>query len=161
MSIVAISTGRRFVIVVSAVFVVVFAIIKLIFEVFQILKLRLKYFLDWVNYIEIILFIGSIIFAFVFTETVCFCPTTFQWQIGALCVFLAWIDLIILMTKFPITGIYVVMFMNIFYIFLKMAFLAILLILSFAFSFYMLFNDPQTNTVSNTFTHIITCGSGR
>ena len=147
-------------IVVCAVFVVLFAIIKLLFEVFQILKLRLKYFLDWVNYIEIILFIGSIIFAFIFTETVCYCPTAFQWQIGALCVFLAWIDLIILMTKFPITGIYVVMFMNIFYIFLKMAFLAVLLILSFAFSFYMLFHDPQINTVSNTLTHLITCNSG-
>ena len=49
----------------------------------------------------------------------------------------------IFMRKFPVTGIYVVMFMNIFYIFLKMAFLAILLILAFAFSFYMLFHDPD------------------
>ena len=137
------SLGRRGAIAVLAVLVILFAIIKLVFELFQLIKLGLKYFLDWINYIEIVLFVGSIIFAFIFTETVCFCPTNFQWQIGAVCVFLGWIDLVILMRKFPITGIYVVMFMNIFYIFLKMAFLAVLLILSFAFSFYMLFHDPR------------------
>ena len=129
------------------VIVIIFATIKLLFELFQFLKLGVKYFFDWINYLEIVLFSGSIIFAFIFA-TDCFCPTPWQWQIGALCLFLGWIDLVILMRKFPVTGIYVVMFMNIFYIFLKMAFLAVLLILAFAFSFYMLFHDPD-NILNN------------
>ena len=136
------STSRRIGIALTAVVVIFLAVVKLIFEAFQFIKLGLKYFIDWINYIEVILFSGSIVFAFIFA-TDCFCPTDFQWQIGAFCLFLGWIDLVIFLRKFPITGIYVVMFMNIFYIFLKMAFLAGLLILSFAFSFYMLFHDPR------------------
>ena len=145
--IIELNSAERIAIPVCAVIVIIFAIIKLIFEFFQLVKLGFKYFLDWINYIEIILFVGSIVFALIFFVD-CFCPHPVQWQIGALCVFLAWIDLVIVMRKFPITGIYVVMFMNIFYIFLKMAFLAALLILSFAFSFYMLFHDPRNDVLN-------------
>ena len=81
-------------------------------------------------------------FAFVFT-TKCFCPYPWQWQIGALCLFLSWIELVILIGNFPRIGIYVLMFRNISFIFVKVAFLAALLIPSFAISFYMLFYDPE------------------
>ena len=119
----------------------IFALIKLAFEFFQLLKLRHRYLLDWINYLEIILFVCSILFIFVFFND-CLCPTFWQWQIGAFAVFLAWIALVIIVRKLPLIGIYVVMFMDIFYTFWKMALLALLLILSFSFSFYMLFNDP-------------------
>lgn len=117
------------------------------FEFFQFVKFRFKYFLDWVNYLEICLFSFSIFFAAVYF-TDCFCPRNFQWQLGAIAVFLSWIDLVIIIRKFPVTGIYVVMFMNIFYIFLKLAFLAVLLILAFGLSFYMVFHNP-TNILMN------------
>lgn len=135
---------------IGAAFVIVFALLKLLFELIQLIKYRLRYFLDWVNYLEIILFLFSILFAFVFL-TDCFCPFNWQWELGAIAVFLSWIDLVIIIRKLPVTGIYVVMFMNIFYIFLKLAFLAILLILAFGFSFFMIFHNPLnllTNVVS-------------
>lgn len=131
--------------------VIIFALIKLVFEAFQLWEATYRYFLDYVNYIELVLFIGSIMFAFVYA-TDCYCPTGWQWQLGALCVFLGWIDFVIIIRKFPVTGIYVVMFMNIFIIFTKMAFLALMLILSFAFSFYMLFHQP-----SNIVNSIVSC----
>ena len=146
------SSSRLQFVAVAGAIVILFAIVKLLFEFFQLVKLSFRYFLDWVNYLEIILFSCSILFAFIYLDT-CFCPAKWQWQLGALCVFLAWIDLVIFARKLPVTGIYVVMLMNIFYIFLKLAFLAALLILSFAFSFYMLFHDPQNiinNIVSST-----------
>ena len=120
---------------------ILFAIIKLIFEFIQFVKYRIQYFIDWVNYLEILLFVFAIFFSFVYTED-CYCPHRWQWELGAIAVFLSWIDLVIFIRKLPITGIYVVMFINIFYIFLKLVFLAILLVLAFAFSFNMLFNDP-------------------
>ena len=132
---------------------IIFAAIKLIFEGFQLIKLRHRYLLDWVNYLEIMLFTFSIIFAFVFLNP-CLCPTSWQWQLGAIALFLSWISLIIIVRKLPFIGIYVVMFIDIFYTFWKMALLALLLILSFSFSFYMLFNDPTTtNGVSNHYLH--------
>ena len=126
---------------IGAAFVISFAIIKLIFEFIQFIKYRIQYFIDWVNYLEILLFVFAIFFSFVYTED-CYCPHRWQWELGAIAVFLSWIDLVIFIRKLPITGIYVVMFINIFYIFLKLVFLAILLVLAFAFSFNMLFNDP-------------------
>lgn len=140
---------------VGATFVILFAILKLIFEAIQLFKFRLQYFLDWVNYLEIILFTTSILFAFVYTEQ-CFCPRPWQWELGAIAVFFAWIDLVIFVRKLPVTGIYVVMFMNIFYILLKLAFLAVLLILAFAFSFYMIFNDPD-NVAMGIVSEILHC----
>ena len=120
---------------------ILFAIIMLIFEFIQFIKYHIQYLINWVNYLETLLFIIAILFSFVYTED-CYCPRRWQWELGAIAVFLSWIDLVIFIRKLPITGIYVVMFINIFYIFLKLVFLAILLVLAFAFSFNMLFNDP-------------------
>ena len=128
-----------------------FSVIRLLFELFQVTQLRLNYFCcRWINYMEVALFIGSILFVFVFA-TDCFCPTSWQWQIGAFCVFLAWIDLLLLFRIVPLFGIYIVMFVVILKNFLKVAVLAFFLIVSFAFPFYMLFHDPTDvdNIVSN------------
>ncbi len=122
-------------------FVILLSLISLGLEVFQMIQLRLWYLLDWINYLEVSLFIGSILFVFVFTNK-CLCPASWQWQIGALCVFLAWIDLILLVRIVPVFGIYVVMFIAIVKNFLGVAVLAVFLVMSFGFPFYMLFHDP-------------------
>lgn len=121
------------------------ALVRLLFELFELFSLRFKYLLDWVNYLETSLYALSIVFVFIFLEP-CYCPREWQWQIGAFVVFLAWIDLVTRIQKLPLTGIYVLMFIDIFYSFWKMAFLSILLILSFAIPFFMLFNDPTMMT---------------
>ena len=141
--------GQRYVVIVFGVLVIMLSILRLCIELFQLIKLRLQYFLDWKNYMEFILYSGSIFFAFVFT-TECFCPKScmWQWQIGVVCVFLAWIDFILVVRLVPHIGIYVVMFEKIVKNFIRVAFFAIFLVLSFAFSFYMLFHDP-TDIVSN------------
>ena len=123
-------------------FVFLLSVISFGLEVFQLIKLRLRYFLDWINYLEVSLFIGSILFVSVFFTNKCLCPASWQWQIGALCVFLAWIDLILLVRMVPVIGIYVIMFITIVKNFLGVAFLAFFLVISFGFSFYMLFHDP-------------------
>ena len=145
--------GQRYVVVVFGVLVIMLSIVRLCFEAFQLIHLHLHYFLDWNNYMELILYCGSIFFAFIFT-TECFCPKSWQWQIGAVCVFLAWIDMISVLQMFPFIGIYVVMFEAIVKNFIKVAVLAIFLVLSFAFSFYMLFNVPTDSTIVSNYTVI-------
>ena len=125
----------------SAAIVILFSIIRLCAEAFQLIQLKLRYFFDWVNWIECLLFSLAIIFAWVF-NTQCLCPLRWQWQIGAIAVFLAWIDLIIIFRKLPLTGIFVVMFLDIFYTFLKMIILSFLLVIAFSLSFYMAFFVP-------------------
>lgn len=96
------SVNRIFLIVAGSVVIVV-ALIRLMFEAFQFINLKAYYIFDWVNWIEVILFLCSILFVSVF-NTDCLCPTRWQWQLGCIAVFLTWIDLIIFIRKLPLTG---------------------------------------------------------
>ena len=128
--------------------VIFFALCRLLLEFSQLVVHRLSYITDWVNWMEIALFLCSIIFVWIF-NTQCQCPYNWQWQIGAVAIFLAWLSLIIFFAKFPLTGIYVLMFVKIFYTFLKMVTLSVLLVIAFALTFYMAFHEPSI-TVSKT-----------
>ena len=127
---------------VAAVVIIVLAAIRMVMEVLQMIQRRLvNYILDWVNWLEVILFILSIIFAWVF-HTRCLCEKSWQWQLGIVAVFLAWMELVVFIRKLPLVGIYVVLFIDIFKIFLKMIFLSILLVVAFGLAFYMAFFEP-------------------
>ena len=138
----------------AAVIIIIFGIVRLGMEFFQLLQIRLYYILDWVNWIEVTLFVCAIIFGWIF-HTDCLCPQEWQWQIGTIAVFLAWIDLIIFIRKLPLTGIYVVMFVDIFYTFCKMIILSLLLVIAFGIAFYMAFFEPSIG-VSDFTSHCLT-----
>ena len=128
-----------------SVFVILFSLIRLIMELFQAIQLRLvRYALSWVNWLEVLVFCSSIFFVVTFFSD-CLCPTVFQWQVGVVAIFLAWVDLIIFIRKLPGTGIYVVMFLDIFYTFCRLFFLAILLVIAFGLAFFMAFYEPNVN----------------
>ena len=91
---------------------------------------------------EIPLYLLSIVFTFVFA-TPCLCVYSWQWQIGVVAVFLGWVGLITFLQKWHMTGVYVLMFVNILGSFLKVAFLALLLVIAFALAFYMLLFEPD------------------
>ena len=137
-----ISTVRRSFLYISAVIVLLMCLVRLILEVIQ-FKIQLtRYLLDWNNWIETILYFCSIIFVWVF-HTNCLCPLSWQWQIGVVAVFLGWINLVVFISKFPLLGIYVLMFINIFKTFLKTLFLSILLLVSFGLAFYLTFTQNE------------------
>ena len=127
---------------VGAVFTIVTALLRLAIELTQLCKHPVEYLQDWVNWLEIPLYLFSIIFTFVFA-TPCLCVYHWQWQIGVIALFLGWIGLVSFLQKWPVTGIYVLMFINIIQSFLKIAFLALLLVIAFALAFYMLFFEPD------------------
>ena len=125
----------------AAVIIIAISIVKLVLEVVQFIQLRLDYVLDWVNWMEVLIFVCSIVFVWVF-HTGCLCPFDWQWQLGAVAIFLGWIDLIVFIQKFPLTGIYVLMFVNILYTFLRTVMLSFLLVIAFSLTFYMAFFEP-------------------
>ncbi len=127
---------------IAAIVIAFLALTRLMMETFQLLLRRLTYLSDWINWMENFLFASSIVFVWVF-NTDCFCTYKWQWQIGTLAVFLAWINLILFAEKIPLTGLYVVMFINIFQTFLRVIILGFLLVLAFGLAFYMLFYDPN------------------
>ena len=152
-------SGRNFLYLAPAV-VILFALCRLLVEIAQLVSLKLSYVTDWVNWMEVTLFVCSIIFVWVYTNK-CQCVLDWQWQIGVVAVFLGWIDLIIFISKFPLTGIYVLMFIKIFYTFLKMLVLTLLLVVAFGITFYMVLFDPMAtvshNELCSVFPYIVYC----
>ena len=88
---------------------------------------------------EILLLVCTTIFALAGHIGSCFCLTNATWQIGAFAVFLGWIDLVLFLKILPLTGIPINMLQNVVLTFLKLIYLPIILIVSFALPFYMLF----------------------
>ena len=127
---------------ICSIIVIFMALIRLILEAIQLILQFPHYFLDWVNWVEVLLIITSIMFVWVF-HVDCLCPLDWQWQIGVVAVFLGWIVLIIFVSKFPLTGIYVLMFVNILYTFIKVLLLSILLVVAFGLAFYLAFSQPD------------------
>ena len=88
--------------------------------------IKWKYFQSITKYMEIPLYTLSIIFVNVIHRE-CFCPSRGQWQIGTIAVFLAWIDLLLFMNKWPDLGIYINMLWRIIVNFLKVSTIALFL----------------------------------
>ena len=116
--------------------------LRLAVEIFQLCRHPLEYLLDWVNWLEIPLYLFTIFFTFVYA-TPCLCVYSWQWQFGVVAVFLGWVGLVIFLQKWPMTGVYVLMFGKILVTFMKIAFLALLLVIAFALAFYMLLFEPE------------------
>ena len=139
------SNERRSFLRFAAAIVLLFSVIRLLIESIQIVSDHVGYVTDWENWIEVGLFVASILFASGGFIQCCVCVKNWQWQLGAAAIFLAWFDLVLFMKKLPLFGVYVVMFIQIVYTFLRFMFLAFLFIVAFGLAFYMLFvqlNEP-------------------
>ena len=49
-------------------------------------QFRLKYLMDWTNWLELVLYSSTVLFVSVFRAP-CLCPQNWQWQFGILAVF--------------------------------------------------------------------------
>ena len=126
----------------TAAVVIVFAVCRLGLEGIQVVRVKMRYFVSLVNWLEIILYVFSFIFVWVFHDE-CLCPYRWQWQLGIVAVFFAWINLMIFFSKFPLTGVYVLMFTKICRTFLKILVLSLLLVIAFALTFFLIFHEPS------------------
>ena len=122
----------------SSVFIILISTLYLVVEVIQLVRRRKQYFTEGENYVQVLTFFFSIIFVAGFGNE-CWCAPPWQWQIGALALFLAWFNLVILLKDLPFTGIPINMLFNICLTFVGLVFLPVLLVVSFALPFYMLF----------------------
>ena len=150
--------GHQSFLITAAVITIVCSAIRLLFEqLLQLFKLKhlcnrdawktltcidWEYFKSPCNYIEIPMYILSIVFVSVF-QNVCLCPTHEQWQAGVIAVFFAWFDLLFFLNKWPLIGIYIEMWMKIILNFLKVAILAVFLVVAFGLASYLTFYEPH------------------
>ena len=109
-----------------------------VFELLQLIVKRLNYFNDVDNYFQLALFALTTSFIIGF-DNHCWCATTWQWQIGALAVFLSWFNVILVLRYMPHAAVPINMFLSICITFLKLIFLPAVLVLAFGMPFYMIF----------------------
>ena len=81
-------------------------------------------------------YVLTIVFVFGFVND-CWCAPAWQWQIGALAVFMSYINFILMLRGLPYLGVFINMLFNIVITFVKILYLPLLLILAFAIPFYM------------------------
>lgn len=123
----------------SAAIIIIICIYYLLSEAFHLRKRRFKAYLsDAENYFQLITYSCVIVFVFPVGHT-CWCYPSWKWQIGALAVFLTWIHNFILLKHIPRVGQPITMLFNVYVNFLTLLYLPLLLIVTFALPFYMLF----------------------
>ncbi|XP_014673121.1 PREDICTED: transient receptor potential cation channel subfamily A member 1 homolog [Priapulus caudatus] len=142
---------------VAKVAIMILAAVFVLKEVFQICAFRKRY-IALENLVEWGSFISALLLVIDFTN--CSKQTgireDWQWQLGAIAIFLAWIDLILFIQKVPQFGIYVVMFTWIFSTFCHFFVVFFLFIVAFALAFYVLlqnqlpFRDPWNSILKTT-----------
>ncbi|KAF6035906.1 hypothetical protein EB796_005782 [Bugula neritina] len=128
--------------------------LKIASELFQLSNSPFSYFQNLENLLEWFLYVTSLLFCFlsllILIIVSIFC-VPWQWQTGAVAVFLAWMELILIIRKLPWLGIYVVMFTHIIATFARFFIVFFLFIIGFAVSFHMLLvNQAPFKEVENS-----------
>eukprot|EP00043_Microstomoeca_roanoka_P017710 m.185620 g.185620 ORF g.185620 m.185620 type:complete len:1059 (-) comp16686_c0_seq2:245-3421(-) len=119
--------------------VVLFSGFRVLGEIAQMVFDRSKYFRDIVNILEWGVFTTSLGFFIPFYLDAE--QTVGQWSSGAVAVFLAWVNFVVLARKLDVFGIYVLMFEETLFTVLKVQMVFFLFIVGFALSFFILFQE--------------------
>ena len=125
------------------------SIIYLTLEFAQLLTRAKRYLLEIENYVQVIMYLSVMIFVFPVGQNSCWCLPGWKWQIGALAVFLAWVNLLLLIRNLPWwkIGERSTMLFNVYINFVKLIYLPILLLVTFAIPLYMLLVDTGQTEV--------------
>ena len=124
--------------------VLVFALLHLAKELYQICLQRAAYFKEWTNILEWVLYASTIFFIlpYMCSELASLRgDTRVTWQIGAVAVFLGYCNLILFAQTLDHVGIYVTMFLQVAMTVLKTISLFMLFAVAFSVVFYILLRE--------------------
>lgn len=120
-------------------------------EFMQMYYLKLQYFKEFVNYLELTLYGATILFMLPFlAENLDENINDFtnpwkdiKWNAGAVAILLAWGNLLLYLKRFPFFGLYVVMFTEVFQTLVSVLLVFSIFIIGFALSFYVLLDKDD------------------
>ena len=131
----------------AAIIVIIFAVLHIALEMLKVFAYGGSYFVTLENHVKIFIFIGSIVYTSNF-ERQCNCIDEKRWQLRAFVLFCAWLNFIALLKDNPTFGTPIKLLFNICYKYIKLVYLPILLLISFALPFYMVFVINDNGMVS-------------
>ncbi|CAG0884772.1 unnamed protein product [Darwinula stevensoni] len=126
---------------VSLVFLYIFTILILIQEIMQIGFIKARYFLQWENYLQLGLMVLVILTSPYPSASESY--HVFQHHLSAIIVLFAWIQLMIIIGRSPVLGIYITLFRKMAKIFIKFILIYIWVIVGSSLSFFILFRGAS------------------
>ncbi|KAK7475034.1 hypothetical protein BaRGS_00033715 [Batillaria attramentaria] len=120
--------------------VTVYSLLCIIRETLIMISRKARYFNDHSKLLQWISYTLCFLFTAPFTVNMAF---SWQWEIGAMAVFFAWFNLLIILQRFDFFGIYVVMFLEILRTLLAALSVFSIVIVAFGLSFHMLMKNEH------------------
>ncbi|XP_065826126.1 transient receptor potential cation channel subfamily A member 1-like isoform X2 [Oscarella lobularis] len=132
--------------------VIAFAVANIVKEITQIVQMKWKYFQDFTNYLELALYITTLLFVIPMGNV----RDLYQYQMGAVAVFLAWMNFLLYLQRFEALGIYIVMFVEVVKTLLVVLGVFFVIIVAFGLCFYVLLfpADPTFTNVPKAFLNV-------
>lgn len=125
------------------VIVMIFSLVHLAKEIYQIYSQRFRYFTEWNNALEWTLYITAFLFVlpYVVSNTDLRNEFDIYWQMGTFSIFLGYVNLILIIEPLKYVGLYVTMFNEVMKTVLKVLCLFIMFTLAFSMAFYILLKE--------------------
>lgn len=126
--------------------VILFAVLHISKELYQIYTQRYRYFTEWANYLEWGLYITAFLFVmpYVVDDTGIRQSYEVYWQMGTFSVFFAYINLILIVEPLKFIGLYVTMFIEVMKSVLKVLLLLVMFTVAFSMAFFILFKEQDS-----------------
>ena len=117
--------------------ILIFCIFQLLKELVQLIVLRKKYFKSITNYVELSLYGLNIFYLVSFFNL----PVVTRGlsEVGVMCLFLGWTNMLLYLQRVGIFRLYIVMFLRVSFTIVKLLFVFGIIILAFALTFFLLF----------------------
>ncbi|CAC5415131.1 TRPA1 [Mytilus coruscus] len=126
--------------------VLLFTVLNILKEIFQMVQQRVKYFTDLNNLLEWVLYVSSALFV---TPVLFGYSDHLNTEAGAVAIFLAWFNCLLFLQRFDVFGIYVIMFLEILKTLLQALCVFSLLIVAFGLSFFLLLRNETSEAYSS------------
>ncbi|XP_041357845.1 transient receptor potential cation channel subfamily A member 1-like [Gigantopelta aegis] len=126
--------------------ITIYSVLNIIKEVVQIVSQKARYFMDVQNLLEWSLYVLTLVFAAPFLFGMAF---HWQWESGAVVIFLAWFNALVFLQRFDFFGIYVVMFLEILRTLIQVLCVFSILIIAFGLAFFMLLGKEESKAYRN------------
>jgi transient receptor potential cation channel subfamily A protein 1 len=128
-------------------FTLISTILCLLYEVFQLIGMRLKYLMGLSNYVDIYIYTTTLVLLWSPNIDIqleqCSSPQCWRWPVSAVLLPVAWLNFLRYLKFFSYFGICLIMFVQVFRTVVKLSLMFGVFILAFAFSFNITLKDQQ------------------
>ena len=117
--------------------ILIFCSFQILKELVQLIVLRKKYFKDITNYVEVALYALSFYYTVTFFEASV--ANRGLSEIGVICMFLGWTNILLYLQRIESFRLYIVMFLRVSFTIIKLLLIFSIVILAFSLTFYLVF----------------------